>query len=67
MEESVPKSPNPKRRSALDRIRAPDRGYFKAYLPHDISRLQDEKMKKEVKERKIEYLTALNAFVGNIP
>ncbi|GAA0168947.1 hypothetical protein LIER_23532 [Lithospermum erythrorhizon] len=60
MEETRRQSPHPKRRSALDRIRVPDRGYSRANLPRGsaFSCLQgDPKREKEMKEGKIEYQT----------
>ncbi|GAA0163106.1 hypothetical protein LIER_19058 [Lithospermum erythrorhizon] len=63
MEEIRLRSPNPKR-SAVDNIRAPDRGYSKANLPRvsAFSHLQGvAKKKREVWEGTIEYLTHLNA------
>ncbi|GAA0170368.1 hypothetical protein LIER_40943 [Lithospermum erythrorhizon] len=53
-------SPEPKRQSALDWIRAPDSAYSRADLPrrNAFSLLQGHPRKqREVKEGKIEYLT----------
>ncbi|GAA0173076.1 hypothetical protein LIER_26769 [Lithospermum erythrorhizon] len=68
MEEDRRMSPKPKWRSALDRIRRPDRGYSRADLPLSsaFSHLQDEQKKKVAKEGEIEYLTPLSASIGNI-
>ncbi|GAA0158424.1 hypothetical protein LIER_15455 [Lithospermum erythrorhizon] len=58
-------SPEPKRRSALDRIQV----YTSGDVPRRsaFSRTQgDPRKKKEVKEGKIEYLTPLNASAGNV-
>ncbi|GAA0141498.1 hypothetical protein LIER_02630 [Lithospermum erythrorhizon] len=51
MEKTRRRSPEPKRRSALDRIGAPDKGYSKADLPRGsaFSGHQGDPWKKEVK------------------
>ncbi|GAA0155105.1 hypothetical protein LIER_38019 [Lithospermum erythrorhizon] len=68
MEETRRRIPEPKRRRALNRIRATDGGYSRADLPRSntFSRLQDEQKKKEAKGGKIEYLTPVRASVENI-
>ncbi|GAA0174936.1 hypothetical protein LIER_28215 [Lithospermum erythrorhizon] len=68
VEESRQRSPDPKRRSAFNKIKVPDRGYSRADLPRSsaFSHLQDEQ-KKEAKWGKIEYvLNPLRASVGHI-
>ncbi|GAA0164754.1 hypothetical protein LIER_20312 [Lithospermum erythrorhizon] len=69
MGETHRRSPEPKRFSALDIIRALDRGYFRADLPRGSAfcRLQDEQQK-ESKGGVIEYLTPppFSASVGSI-
>ncbi|GAA0183030.1 hypothetical protein LIER_30516 [Lithospermum erythrorhizon] len=63
------RSPKPRRRSALDRIRAPNRAYTRTDLPRGISfsRLQgDPRKRKELKEGKIEYLTPLKTSPENL-
>ncbi|GAA0157808.1 hypothetical protein LIER_14993 [Lithospermum erythrorhizon] len=67
MEETCRRSPEPKK-SALDRIRAPDIAYSRADLPRvsAFSRLQGDTEKEEVKGGKIEYLATPNASTRNV-
>ncbi|GAA0160542.1 hypothetical protein LIER_17076 [Lithospermum erythrorhizon] len=63
------RSPEPRRRRALDKIRAPDRAYSQTDLPRGsaFSRLQvDPRKRKEVKNGKIEYLTPLKTSAWNV-
>ncbi|GAA0144504.1 hypothetical protein LIER_04934 [Lithospermum erythrorhizon] len=69
MNESPRRSPEPRRRSALDRIREPEKAYTQSDLPRGstFSRLQNDLRKREeVKEVRIEYLTLLKTSVENV-
>ncbi|GAA0167625.1 hypothetical protein LIER_22512 [Lithospermum erythrorhizon] len=69
VEDNRGQNPEPKRRSALDSIRAPNMAYSQAEFPRGIafSHLQgDLRLRKEVKEGKIEYLTPLETSAGNV-
>ncbi|GAA0138268.1 hypothetical protein LIER_34908 [Lithospermum erythrorhizon] len=62
-------SPEPRRRSALDKIRAPERANSRSDLPWGsaFSCLQnDPRKRKEAKEGRIEYLTLLKTSSRNV-
>ncbi|GAA0163858.1 hypothetical protein LIER_19629 [Lithospermum erythrorhizon] len=63
------RSPEPKRRSTLDRIWAPDGAYSRTDLPRGsaFTRLQgDLRKRNDLKKGKIEYLAPLNTSTGNV-
>ncbi|GAA0170239.1 hypothetical protein LIER_24542 [Lithospermum erythrorhizon] len=69
LEDNRQRSPEPKRRSALDRIRAPDKSHSRANFPRSsaFSCLHGDPRKlKEVREGKIEYLTPLSTSAENV-